>query len=67
MMTLAVIGVWFLVTTFMAIVLACGVLVDKILNTNKYGRWHVVAILMIVLFFGIPPFITYAIYTICLK
>ena len=40
MMTLAVIGVWFLVTTFMAIVLACGVLVDKILNTNKYERWH---------------------------
>lgn len=67
MMALAIIAVWFLVTMFIAIVFACGVLVNKILNTNKFGRWHIVTIIMVILFFGIPPFITYAIYTICLK
>jgi hypothetical protein len=67
MITLAVIGVWFLVVTFMAIIFACGVLVNKILNTDKYERWHIVAIIMIILFIEVPPLITYGIYTICLK
>lgn len=67
MMTLAIIAIWFLVTTFMAIVFACGVLVNKVLSTNKYGRWHFVTIIMSILFIGVPPLITYAIYTICLK
>lgn len=67
MMTLTIIGVWYLVITFMAIVFACGVLVHRILNTNKSGRWEIVSIIMVILFIGVPPLITYGIYTICLK
>ena len=57
MMTLAIIAVWFLVTMFMGIVFTCGVLVNKILNTNKSERWDIVAIIMVILFIGVPPFI----------
>ena len=67
MMTLAIIAVWFLVTTFMVIVFGCGVLVHRILNTNKFGRWHIVTIIMVILFIGVPPLITYAIYVNCLR
>jgi len=67
MMTLSIIGVWFLVTTFIAIVFACGVLVDRIWSTDKYGGWYIVAIIMVILFIGVPTLITDGIYTICLK
>lgn len=67
MMALAIIAVWFLVTMFIAIVFACGVLVNRMLNTNKSEKWDTAVSIVITLFFGIPPFITYAIYTICLK
>ncbi len=67
MMTLAIIAVWFVVTMFMAIVFACGVLVNRILNTNKSGRWDIVAIIMVILFIGVSPLITYGIYTVCLR
>lgn len=67
MMTLAIIGVWVLVVLFIAIVFACGVLVDRMLNTNKSEKWDTAVSIVITLFFAIPPFITYAIYYICLK
>ena len=67
MMTLSIIGVWFLVIMFMAIIFACGVLVDRLWNDDISDRLDTVAIIMLVLFIGVPPFITYAIYNICLK